>query len=69
MVTDRGLYRSPELMNSERAQRDIKRNCAFHKDVGHTTDKYVALKDEIERLIIIGHFKEFVDEPHIANRE
>ena len=29
VVIDRGLYRSTELMKSERARRDIKRNCAF----------------------------------------
>ena len=56
-------------MKCERAQRDIKRNCAFYKDVGHTMDKCVALKDEIERLIRVGHFKEFVDEPQVVNKE
>ena len=47
--------------------KDIKRNYAFHKDVGHTTDKCVALKDGIERLIKEGYFKEFVDEPQAGN--
>ena len=56
-------------MKSERARRDIKRNCAFHKDIGHTTNRCAALKDEIERLIKAGHFKEFVDEPQAVNRE
>ena len=56
-------------MKSERTRRDIKMNYAFHKDVGHTMDKCVALKDEIERLIRAGHFKEFIDEQHVANRE
>ena len=59
---DRGLYRSPEPIKSERAQRDIKRNYVFYKDVGHSTDRCVALKGEIERLIRACHFKEFVDE-------
>ena len=56
-------------MKIERTRRDIKRNCAFHKDVGYTTDRCVAIKDEIERLIRAGHFKEFVDEQHITHRE
>ena len=68
-VTDRGLYRSPELMKSERTRRDIKRNCAFHKDIGHTSDRCAALKNEIERLIRADHFKEFFDEQHTTNRE
>ena len=67
-VTDRGLYRSPEPMKSERARKDLKRDCAFHKDVGHTTDKLVALKDEIERLITVSYFKVFFDEPQAINR-
>ena len=68
-VTDRGLYRSLKPMKSERTRRDVKRNYAFHKDVGHTTNRCVALKNKIERLIRAGHFKEFIDEQHAANRE
>ena len=68
-VTDRNLYRPPEPMKRDRLRRDLKRNCAFHKDIGHTTDKCVALKDEIKRLIRAGYFKEFVDEPQTVNRE
>ena len=68
-VTDRGLYRSPKPMKNERARRDIKRNYAFHKNVWRTTDRCVALKDEIERLIRAGHCKEFIDEPQAVNRE
>ena len=49
--------------------KDVKRNCAFHKDVGHTIDKCVGLKDEIKKLIRASHFKEFIDEQHVANRE
>ena len=56
-------------MKGDRVCRDIKRNCSFHKDIEHTTDKCVALKDEIKRLIRVGHFKEFVDKPQVANRE
>ena len=68
-VTDRGLYRSLEPMKSKRTRRDIKRNCAFHKDIWHTMDRCVALKDEIKRRIRVDHFKEFVDEKHAVNRE
>ena len=56
-------------MKGDWVRRDIKRNYAFQKDIRHTTDKCVALKDEIERLIRAGYFKEFVDEPQAANRE
>ena len=68
-MIDRGLYRSPEPIKGNRVRRDVKRNCAFHKDIGDNTDRCVALKDEIERLIRAGHFKEFIDEPQVTNRE
>ena len=56
-------------MKRDIVRRDIKRNCAFHKDIRHTTDKCVALKDEINRLIRVGYFKEFVDELQAVNWE
>ena len=65
-VTDRNIYRSPEPIKGDRVPRDIKRNCTFHKDTGHTTDKCVALKDEIEKIIKASYFKEFIDEPQAA---
>ena len=68
-ITDKNLYRPPQPMKGDRFCRDIKRNYAFHKDIGHTTDKYVVLKDEIERLIRVGYFKEFVNKPQAANRK
>ena len=56
-VMDRDLYRPPEPMKGDKFHKDIKRNYTFHKDIGHTTDKCVALKDEIERLIRVGYLR------------
>ena len=50
-------------MKKDRVRKDIKGNCSFHNDIRHTTDKCVALKDKIIRLIKVGYFKEFIDEP------
>ena len=63
VVIDKGLYRQPEPVKGDRTRRDIKRNCAFHKDIGHNTERCVALKDDIKRLIRAGNFKDFIDEP------
>ena len=68
-VTDRSLYRQLEAMKGDRSCRDIKKNCAFHKDIGHNTERCVTLKDAIERLIRVGHFNKFMDEPQMTNRE
>ena len=54
-------------MKGGRVRRDIKRNCAFHKDIRHTKDKCATLKDEIKRLIRAGNFKEFIDELQKVN--
>ena len=62
-VINRSLYRQPEAMKGDRSCRDIKKNYAFHKDIEHNTKRCVALRDEIERLMRAGHFKEFMDEP------
>ena len=56
-------------MKGNRLWRDAKRSCAFHRDIGHNTERCVALKDEIERLIRVGHLKEFTVEPYIVNKE
>ena len=66
-MTDRNLYRPLEAMKGDKVCRDIKRNYAFHKDIENNTDKCLTLKDGIERLIRVGYFKEFVDEPQAAN--
>ena len=65
----KNLYRPPKPVQGDRFHRDIKRNYAFHKDIGHTTNKCVALKDKIKRFIRASYFKEFMDDPQVANQE
>ena len=51
----------------KRSRKDVKKNCAYHKNIGHNTMKCSALRDEIERLIRAGHFKELLDvEPQLT---
>ena len=69
VVIDKNLYRQPEAMKGDRSQRYAKKNYAFHKDIGYSNKRCVALKDEIEWLIKAWHFKVFLDEPHATNRE
>ena len=68
-MTDKNLYRKPDTIKSNRLRRDVKKSCAFNIDIGHNTERCITLKDEIERLIRAGYFKEFLDnEPQVANR-
>ena len=45
-------------------RRDVKKNCDYHKDIGHNMVKCNTLRDEIERLIRVGHFREFLENEH-----
>ena len=56
-------------MKGDRVHRDIQRDYTFHKDIGYTIDKCVALKEKFERLIRPGYFMEFVDELQDVNQE
>ena len=68
-VTKKSLYKKPDVIRSDKSRRDVRKTCAFHKDIGHNTERCIALKDKIERLIRAGYFKEFLEsEPHVANR-
>ncbi|XP_031120916.1 uncharacterized protein LOC116024156 [Ipomoea triloba] len=42
---------------------DKTKYCRFHRYVGHDTDEWNVLKRQIEELIQIGYFKQFVKQP------
>ena len=60
-MTEKSLFRNLDVIKSDRSLRDIRKNCAFHKDIGHNTEKCIPLRDEIERLIRARYFKEFLE--------
>ena len=68
-VIDKNLYRQPKTIKGDRSRRDVKKICTFHKDIEHNSERCVALKDEIKRLIRARYFKEFLDKPQATNRE
>ncbi|XP_017420424.1 uncharacterized protein LOC108330453 [Vigna angularis] len=45
---------------------DGSKHCAYHKNMGHTTEECVTLKDKIEELIQAGKLKKYIrdDRPH-----
>ena len=61
-MIDKCLYRKPDVIRSGRSRRDVKKNYTFHEDIGHNTERCIALKDEIKRLIRARYFKEFLAE-------
>ncbi|XP_024021322.1 uncharacterized protein LOC112091560 [Morus notabilis] len=53
------LLRRPEPMRSDPSQRNQKKYCSFHGNVGHHTNDCTNLKDEIERVIREVRLQEF----------
>ena len=50
-----------------KSTKDVRKNCAYHKDIGHNTVKYNTLRNDIERLIRAGCFREFLEnKPQLA---
>ncbi|XP_017434434.1 uncharacterized protein LOC108341251 [Vigna angularis] len=39
---------------------DGSKHCAYHKNMGHTTEECVTLKDKIEELIRVGKLKKYI---------
>ncbi|XP_024022447.1 uncharacterized protein LOC112091932 [Morus notabilis] len=61
------LLRCPEPMRTDPNRRNQKKFCRFHGEVGHHTNDYVDLKDEIERVIREGRLQEFKAERRPRN--
>ncbi|XP_052723752.1 uncharacterized protein LOC128193711 [Vigna angularis] len=64
------LIRQPEGCQTPKGA-DGSKHCAYHRNMGHTTEECTALKDKIEELIQAGKLKQYVREerpPHTATR-
>ena len=46
-----GVYKRPDLLQGDRSKRNQNKYYRYHKDVNHTTEECIMLKDEIEKLI------------------
>ena len=68
-----GVYKRPDSMRGDRLKRNQNKYCRFHRDIGHTTEECIALKDEIEKLIQDGYLQNYVRnegaKPHEDERE
>ena len=48
------VYKRPDLLRGDRSKRNQNKYCRYHKDVVHTIEECIMLKDEIEKLICEG---------------
>ncbi|KAL0406539.1 UNVERIFIED_CONTAM: hypothetical protein Slati_3967800 [Sesamum latifolium] len=60
MVQKERLLQWPRKIRDTPAKRFSDKYCRFHKDKGHDTEECYQLKDEIERLVCQGYFKELI---------
>ena len=54
------VYKQPNSLRGDRWKRNQNKYCWYHKDVSHTTEECVMLKDEIEKLIRNGYLWDYI---------
>ena len=57
-----GVFKRPDPLCGDRSKRNHNKFCHFHKDIGHTTEECITLKDEIEKLICHGYLQDYVND-------
>ena len=60
MIQDLSDFRWPRPLRADLAQRDHSKKCAYHKEHGHTTEACRSLHYLVERLIKVGHLKQYL---------
>ena len=53
-------FRWPEPIKTDPARRDQNRRCSYHKDHDHTTEQCKSLHYLVEKLIKVGHLKQYI---------
>ncbi|KAL0301798.1 UNVERIFIED_CONTAM: hypothetical protein Sradi_6456600 [Sesamum radiatum] len=69
MVEKERLFQWPRKTRDTPAKKFSNRYCRFHKDKGHDMEECYQLKDEIERLVWQGYFKELILEGKAEERK
>ena len=55
------VFKRSDLVHGDRSKRNKKIYCRYHKDVGHTTEECITLKEEIEKLIHHGYLQDYIN--------
>ena len=55
-----GIYKQPDSMRRYCSKRNQNKYCRYHRDIGHTTEECIILKDGIKKLIREGHLRDYV---------
>ena len=56
-----GVFKRPRPLRRDHSKRNQKKYFQYHKDVGHTIEECIILKDEIEKLIRSGYLQDYIN--------
>ncbi|KAL6318399.1 hypothetical protein AAG906_041160 [Vitis piasezkii] len=60
MIQDLSDFRWPEPLRADPSKRDHSKKCAYHKEHGHTTETCRSLHYLVEKLMRVGHLKQYL---------
>ena len=55
------MFERPDPLHGDHSKRNQKKYYRYHKDVGHTIEECITLKDEIKKLIRRGYLKDYIN--------
>ena len=62
VVEQTGIFKRLDSLRGDRSKRNQNKYCQFHKDIGHTTEECITLKDEIEKIIRLGYLQDYIND-------
>ena len=62
LIRDRPEFKWPTPIQSDPAQHNQSLRCDYHRDHGHKTNRCQSLKFVVEKLIMVGHLRRYVQE-------
>lgn len=60
MICELSDFRWPEPLKTDPTKRDRNKKCAYHKEQGHTMKQCRSLHYLVEKLVKVGHLKQYV---------
>ena len=55
------VFKRPDPLHGDLSKMNQNKYCRYHKDVGHTMEECITLKDEIEKLIRRGYLQDYIN--------
>ena len=65
VVEPSGVFKWPDPLLRDRSKRNQNKYYRFHKDIGHTTEECITMKDEIEKLICHGYLQDYINDKKV----